>query len=615
VYLGHLTVLEISPGRAKITCFNEKRFLIFSRRISNSFGHSAAFSLNADTPYRVEFIGVDEEVGELLFSASQSIALQDSPPATEASLRKRVDDDVSNLLKALQSLGYYNAMIKTSINRTVVPFVITFTIDTGPIYPFASFEIRSVYEYDTPCPCEAIIEEDLDIYIGSPALPSDILNAEDTLLSLLEKSGYPLANIVKREVIACQLTHSVSVILHVDTGPLALFGETDVCGNKEILPIFFARKITWKYGTPYNPCQVQRTLNALELCGLFSTINITHDNNVQEDGTLPMHIVLREAKPRSIAFGVGYATDLGAGLNFEWEHRNMRHLGERLSLVTNFWQIRQEGFIKYVLPDCFCPRQDLIWTLEAEHEDVKAFREISYSFSGIFERQITDNLRISYGGMFTRLQNTHSNNNGEFNLIRAPLQIYWKTTDSLLDPTEGAIVHFKTTPSLQMRAPCFAYSTNILYASTYYPFDSEHRYVLAGKATLGSIWGANKHTIPPSERFYAGSDTLLRGYHYLTVSPLNERNKPIGGRSVMVYSLEMRMRVKDPFGLVLFYDVGNVYAESLPQINHKQLQSAGLGVRYHTPVGPIRLDIAFPFNPRLHLDKSFQVYFSIGQTF
>lgn len=83
----------------------------------------------------------------------------------------------------------------------------------------------------------------------------------------------------------------------------------------------------------------------------------------------------------------------------------------------------------------------------------------------------------------------------------------------------------------------------------------------------------------------------------------------------MVYSLEARMRVHDPFGVVLFYDIGNVYAESLPQFGHKQRQSAGVGLRYHTPVGPIRLDIAFPFNPRKHLDSVLQVYFSIGQSF
>ena len=237
------------------------------------------------------------------------------------------------------------------------------------------------------------------------------------------------------------------------------------------------------------------------------------------------------------------------------------------------------------------------------------------SLSATLERQINDRLRISGGIMFTRLRNTHSDNNRTFSLIKTPFQFVWNGADRLLDPTSGVTIHLKATPTVQIQAPCFSYSTHWLSATAYQPLDSNRRFVLAGKATFGSIWGATKHSIPPSERFYAGSDTLLRGYHYLTVCPLNEFNKPIGGRSLMVFSLEARLRIKDPFGLVFFYDIGNVYAQSLPQFGHKQLQSAGVGLRYHTPVGPIRLDIAFPFNPRKHLDSSFQVYFSIGQSF
>lgn len=195
------------------------------------------------------------------------------------------------------------------------------------------------------------------------------------------------------------------------------------------------------------------------------------------------------------------------------------------------------------------------------------------------------------------------------------MQLMWTKTNSLLDPTSGNMVHFKTIPTLQTLGSFFSYTTHLLTTAAYQPLDAKHRFVLAGKASFGSIWGASKHAIPPSERLYAGSDTLLRGYRYLTVSPIGFDHKPIGGRSMMVYSLELRMRVYDPFGVVAFYDIGNVYGQSVPQFDHKQLQSAGIGLRYYTPVGPLRLDIAFPFNPRAHLDNSFQIYFSIGQAF
>lgn len=583
-----------------------------------TFFISTAAIVNAadDYTYRIEFHGVDEETADVLAEASQLVHLQSSPPATAASLSRRIEDDIINLLKALQSLAYYNAHVEAIQDRSQSPAVIHLNIRTGPVYPFASFCIVPATDEAECCfPYDVIADKDFGICPGEPAYPEAILDAEDRLLLLLEREGYPLAVITKREVVADQASHAIIVTFYLDSGPLALFGETEVCGNKKVLPEFFVPKIAWRYGDQYNPCYVQRTINALEQSGLFSSINITHDQAIDEDGTLPMHITVKTAKARSIAFGVGYATDLGGGVIAEWETRNLSGLGDKLSLTVNAWQILQQGQVRYVLPDFLCARQDLILSAEAEHEAVKAYREISFTLSSILERQWTDRLRFSYGLMFTLLRNEHTDDNGEFNLTKVPLQIYWNGADSTIEPTEGMTFLFRTIPTLQTRRSLFGYCTNVFTATTYCPLDACRNYVLAGKATLGTIWGANRHAIPPSERFYAGSDTLLRGYHYLTVSPLNHENKPIGGRSLMVYSLEARMRVYDPFGLVLFYDVGNVYSGSIPQLDHKILQSAGIGFRYHTAVGPIRLDIAFPFTPRRHLDSAFQIYFSIGQSF
>lgn len=573
--------------------------------------------MDSEFSYRVEFKGIeDKEIICLLQSNSQLMNLIDSPPLSIAALKRRAKDDISNALTALQSLGFYNAHVDVKVDSDQKPALVTLAITTGPIYNFASFRIVPAGT-TSPCsyPFEEIDLEMLGIVIGEPALPSIIIEANETLQQKLEKEGYPLSKLIKREVIADEATKTIAVILHVDSGPLAIFGQTDITGDETIFPCFFERKIAWRAGEYYNPVSIARTISALEASNLFSSINITHDDAVQPDGTLPMHITVQEARHRSVGFGVGYATDLGPGFSAEWEHRNMRGMGDKLSCVANLWLIKQQGFVRYVRPDFCCPKQDLIWKAEVEHEITKGFREASASLSGTIERQLTDRLRISYGGMYTWLRNTHSNNNRSFNLIKAPMQLMWNGTNSLLDPTIGNTLHLKTTPALQVLAPCFAYTTHQLTTTAYLPLDCDHRFVLAGKAALGSIWGTSNHSIPPSERFYAGSDTLLRGYRYMTVSPLGFDHKPIGGRSLMVYSLEMRMRIKDPFGIVAFYDVGNVYAESLPQFGHKQLQSLGVGLRYHTPVGPLRLDIAFPLNPRRHLDSAFQIYFSIGQSF
>lgn len=567
--------------------------------------------------YQIEFAGTESDSTlALLKENSQLVCLQDAPVSTAAGLRRRADKDIFNLLKALHSRAYYQAKVDISVDFEKSPILVAISVDAGPIYPFASYKILAANDdklLNCAYPFSDINPEDLGITLNTPALPQKIVDAEDVLINFLECEGYPTAKIINREVIADQTSKTVSVVLHVDSGPLATFGETTIIGTKRVRDIFFGKKIAWQKGCVYNPRAVNRTINALEASRLFSSISITHDKEALEDGSLPMQIAVTEAKHRSIAFGLNYDTDLGPGLNAEWEHRNIRGVGEKLSLVSNIWLKKKEGTLRYVKPDFCLPRQDLIWSAEFQNLETRGFEESSFSLSGIIERQFTDNIGYSYGGMFKRLRNWDSDNNGSFNLVKTPLQIIWHKTNSLLDPTQGGIILLKSTPTLQTMKPQFAYSINTLTTSVYVPISS--RFVMAAKATLGSIWGTTKHSIPPSERFYAGSDNLLRGYRYLTVSPINCENKPIGGRSMMIYSLEARLRATENLGFVAFWDVGNVYAQPLPQFYHQQLQSVGAGARYYTPVGPLRLDVAFPLNPRKHIDNHFQIYFSIGQAF
>jgi translocation and assembly module TamA len=143
----------------------------------------------------------------------------------------------------------------------------------------------------------------------------------------------------------------------------------------------------------------------------------------------------------------------------------------------------------------------------------------------------------------------------------------------------------------------------------------DKRIIFAAKLMAGSIIGASKHEIPISERFFAGSENALRGYAFESVCPIGCHHKLLGGRSLLIQSIELRTRIGKNFGMVGFYEIGNVFPSYIPDFRQEFLQSAGAGIRYYTPVGPLRLDIAFPLNRRRHFDQPFEIYFSIGQSF
>lgn len=603
-----MNVKSITNNCVKRACHPSKRIFILIALFC--LFSSSIFS------YEVMFEGVkNEELLKLIKSASQLEKLKESPPSTLLGLKRRAEGDLENILQALHSQAYYGAQAHFSIDANHARIIIN--IIPGPIYPFAAFNIRylqngeEISEHSLPSP---ISLKDLGVTLGDSALPETILSAEDTLLDKLNLQGFAFASIIKRDAFADQQAKNVIVWIVIETGPLTHFGQLKIKGLERVKEGFFYKKLRWHEGDLYNPKEIEKTQEALELSGLFRSVNITHAEKPNENGSAPMEISVVEGKQRSIGFGLNYTTSLGPGVSGEWEDRNILGEGQKLSFRSTIWQKLQEGALSYLIPDFGRQNQNLIWLLEYRRERTKSFTENTLAFSGTIERKINEHLRVSYGGMYKRLHIQRSDFNGTFDLLKIPLQLRWSNADSILEPTKGATIQLRVVPSVQIFKPQFAYCINTLIGSFYKSLTTDKRHVFAAKLALGSIFGANQHEIPPPERFYAGSESTLRGYRYLTVSPLAYHRKPLGGRSMMIGTLELRNRIGENFGLVVFYDVGNVCKYAYPDFKDGIRQSAGLGIRYYTPIGPIRLDVAFPLNKR-HIDNSLEAYFSIGQSF
>lgn len=574
--------------------------------------------LCAEITYHVAIKGTqDTAILAPLESASKLLRLTSRPPQSTIALKRRAEADVSTFIKVLQGMAYYHPQVDLQIDTSTSPVSITFTVNTGPIYPLADFRLRpgDNESHDEGFCLKEITLQDLGLTLGEPAYPQSIIKAETTLLHIMAEKGYPLAFIAKRDVIANEQQKDVHVTLYVHSGSKATFGTTTVSGTSTVKEEFFKNKITWHEGEAFDVQKVTETQEALENSGLFRSVTITHGQEIASSSSLPMEIQVVDAKQRSIGAGAGYTTQQGLGATFEWDHRNVRGLGERVSLHANVWKNTQEAKISYMLPDFGQKGQKLTWQAGIDHEKIKAYTKTSWQLSGTIDKEVHEGLHLSYGGMYESIVTSRSDNNGIFHLLKAPVHLRWSTADSLLNPTTGHTINFKMAPTLQLASPQFVYCPTTWTTTFYKPLTEDRKLIIAGKATLGSIFGASRHAIPPSERFYAGNENTLRGYKYLTVSPLDHKNEPIGGKSIAVGSIELRAKLTDKLEGVGFYEIGNVYSGSTPQLNSKQLQSAGAGLRYHTPVGPIRFDVAFPLNRRKGIDSSVQVYMSIGQSF
>lgn len=525
-------------------------------------------------------------------------------------LSQLADNQTDIWQQELHSCAYFDASISWNYNQETEPVVLTFEVDTGPIYPLEAVDIvwqdASFFSIET---------EELGLTINEPALPASILAAEENFLHVMALKGYPLAKINRREVLADQQKNTVLLIFYVESGSQVCFGATGIEGNATVDQEYIWQKIAWKEGKIFTPEKIEKTQEELEATGLFSSVIIREGAELDNQGRIPLNISLTEAKHRTLGGGVGYSTQQGPGLSAEWQHRNFRGSGERLDIQTKLWTAVQTGQVEYMIPGFHHSNQDLRFTFEAEHEKTKGYTETSFSLSSFLDKHINERTFLSYGSSYKQLRTSHSDNNGVFNLLKFPVALKWTSANDALDPTNGMTLNLKTTPSFQIGSHSFGYWVNTLTGTGYYPLNDAETCVFASKLTAGTILGASRREIPPSERFYSGTENTLRGYRFMSVSPLDSQNKPVGGRSMAILSTELRWKCTEKIGLAAFYEVGNVYADPFPDFSKGALQSAGVGLRYGTPIGPIRFDVAVPLNRRSHVDPPCQFYMSIGQAF
>jgi translocation and assembly module TamA len=569
---------------------------------------------SAGISYSVDFEGLDDpRTLKALRSSSQLIALRKKPPSSINALRFRAESDLSDLTRVLHAQGYYEADLDFQIQEGTRDYRVIIEIRPGPQYTIERYQIH--LSTSLPEGCGPICLHDIGIELGDPAESKKILDSELCVLQILSECGYPLAVIQKREILADGKTKQVKVLLEIDTGPLSYFGHTTIEGNTSVNASLIYEKILWEPRELYNSCLVEETQKELMDTGLFSSVFITHSKTPSEEHLLPLKLEVTETKHRTVSLGASYQTTFGLGATFGWEHRNVSGLGRKIHIQADIAQNIHSGVASYQIPHFRRADQTYTVVAQAAYESIKPYRMQSYSFLNRFDRQINPCFSIWVGPKIEYMLVSNSVDNGNFFLIEVPIFLRWTDVKDFLNPICGLRFEYRGTPAVNIKDISDFYFSQLFTFSHYLPLWEEDRLILAQKITLGTIFSNGIGAVPVPKRFFGGSEENLRGYKYYTVSPLDDDDKPIGGRSAIFYSLEPRFRVTESVGVVPFFDMGNVYLEQLPTFKGKWRKSVGIGLRYYSFLGPLRLDFAFPLNRREGIDPHWWVFVSLGQTF
>jgi translocation and assembly module TamA len=582
-------------------------------------------ALGCALTYNVHFAGLQDIAAlRALQDTSQLISLQDHPPASINGLRYRAAADIPLLIQTLHAFAYYDASITADIEEKEGIFEVYLFISAGTQYPLSSYQV-----YHGDCSqlaalsgCPPLSPEQLHLTLGKPALAVSIVNAELQILTELARCGYPLAYIDKRRVEVDMREKTVQAAACVQEGALSKFGPLTFFGLEGTKIEFIETKIGWKEGDIYNTDLVESTQERLLKSELFSSVYITHGDKLDEQGELPLKMRFTEAQYKQLSLGAFYATVDGVGGSFAWTHRNLRGMGETFSAKGSIASSHIPKKITYVAANATYKKPDFLrfdQTYRAFGEvsqlDIKPYNAFIYRGAQYIERKVDPKTQFSAGMKLEHINISKSASDGTYLLLGMPLFVNYTTADNILNATNGYSLTYSITPYQSFFSGKQQFAKQRLTATFYLPIGPEKQIVLALRLQAGSIAGTSRKNVPLSKLFLGGSEDDLRGYRYKTVSPLNDKREPLGGRSALFATIETRFKITKTIGVVPFADFGTVSRSPLPQVHTKWFKSVGAGLRYFAFFGPLRFDIGFPLDKREGIDHNFQIYASVGQAF
>jgi translocation and assembly module TamA len=559
---------------------------------------------------------------ELLADFRKQSALEENrkDPANAAQVDRRSRADSDLLEQLLRSQGYYDADVEPRTESDGAMLRVVLEAAPGEQYRFTSVELPGL---DAAGPEAARLRDVFAIKAGDPVIATDVIAAGVALRTALGEQGYASAKIGDQQIDVDHRTHLASLVLPVDPGPVARFGTIRVSGQPPFSPSHVWTIARFKRGQVFERSKVDDLRRALIATSLVSFADI---QVVPTDGgrTVDLAVRLEPAPSHTIAGELGYGTGQGARIEASWTDRNFLNPEGALTLRGVAGTNEQLAAVQFRRSNFRMRDQVLNLQASASHQNFDAYEARTILLSGNIERQSNfiwqkkwtwtagaELLATDERGVFSSagLKDTRT-----FLIAAAPLSLGYDGSDSLLDPTTGFRLSGRISPEISAHGGSFTYARTQFDASAYRPV-SDH-VVVAGRVRLGTILGAGVFDIAPSRRFYSGGGGSVRGYGYQQLGPKDADGDPIGGRGLAEFGLEARVRLKQfggNFGIVPFFDGGSLTREALPDFNSWRF-AAGLGVRYYSSFGPIRIDVGVPLN-RQKGDGPVAVTVSLGQAF
>jgi translocation and assembly module TamA len=624
-------------------------------------------------PYKVDMASVgDSELNSTLKATSELITLRTSAPVGPFGLIGRARGDLDRLKTVLESYGYYQSYVAITIDDLPLddPGLgeeltnrpkgsdarVKITFSLGPQYHLRKIEIDGeVPEKDRKA---------LNLETGAPAIASQVLAAGERLLSALQDDGYAFAKVDPPVAYEDPPNRVLDVKFHAVPGKQVQIGQIEIKGLKKMKEAYVRKRLLVHTGEQYAANKIEIARKDLLAMGVFSAVSVTLGGAADESGRVPITFQARERRQHTMSISGAYSSDLGGSTGVNWTNRDVSGKADSLTLAVSALNlgggtatngVGYDTSAKYLLPDFLRRGQSLQFSVAALSQSLFAYDQKLISAGVLLNRKLSSIWSASIGFNIEQesilQQECAANQNCvdvyqeckpqptpppipctsqrfRYTLLTVPLSVLFNTTglDSPLeDARKGFRISMSITPTFSIGHPSTRFFVTQASASTYFDLNNlglnkdPGRSVLALRALAGLAAGASEFSLPPDQRFYAGGSGTIRGYRYQGVGPVFPDGNPVGGTAINAGTVEFRQRFGMNFGTAFFLDGGNV-SQNLNPLGGQLRFGAGVGVRYYTPIGPIRVDVAVPIHrrPRTPIspgDDAFEIYIGLGQAF
>ena len=573
----------------------------------------------------VSVSGGNDELSDALNAASLLKQAEREGTTDAQSLFAAARADYARLLGTLYAEGYYSGVIRIRIDgqeaANIAPLdapgairTIQVTVKPGPRFTFAKARMKP-YAKGTKLP---------PAYGDTkPAYSTAIVDAAEAGVEGWRNVGHAKAKVGGQRIVADHRSATLESEILLAPGPRVRFGDLNVSGHQR-MRLERIRKIAgFPTGEVFDPEELETVAKRLRRTGVFRSVAVTEAETLGPGNTMDVNLALAEEALRRFGFGIEASTSDGVNLSGYWLHRNLLGGAERLRVDAAIDRIgAQDTDLGYNLGVRIdrpaTPVTDATAFVEARAQRTEVVDQTvdSLKLSFGLTRVLSDNLTAEAGIAYIHSTAKDAAGSTDFDLFALPLSLTWDNRDNPTDASRGYYLDLDATPFLglnntgsggQIKADARAYRS----------LGGAGRVVLAGRFQLGTVIGPDLADTPPDFLFFSGGGGTVRGQPYQSLGVPVVKSPTItiqsGGLSFAGFSGELRAGITENIGAVAFYDAGFVSDEGLWGGNGEWHSGAGLGLRYDTGIGPIRLDVAVPVSGGT--GDGVQIYVGIGQAF